>query len=226
MMWLPSCPWPCFMSETNVLLIGFSEIGEYVDSLAFGFFSEILIANGAFWINLSHQLRAEISQFFSYIIHSSPATYFMLVGSYWKKEGGGSAPKKKGGGGGSGPHGPPPWVRPWYRIYDNGDHNLSNMTLYDAFMAIWLMINNHNLPQNQLKQIETSYTRDEINQGDIPGLTRVHDERTDDKSATQTVLEMSSDVKSQYFVHLLEFIYTGELMVQHILFLTIFLFFS
>ena len=49
MMWLPSCPWPCFMSGTNVLLIGFSEIvGEDVDSLAFGFFSEILIANGAF----------------------------------------------------------------------------------------------------------------------------------------------------------------------------------
>ena len=50
MMWLPSCPWPCFMSQTNVLhvLIGFSEIGEDVDSLAFGFFSEILIANGAF----------------------------------------------------------------------------------------------------------------------------------------------------------------------------------
>ena len=38
MMWLPSCPWPCFMSETNVLLIGFSEIGENVDSLALGFF--------------------------------------------------------------------------------------------------------------------------------------------------------------------------------------------
>ena len=36
MMWLPSCPWPCFTSETNVLLIGFSEIGEDVDSLAFG----------------------------------------------------------------------------------------------------------------------------------------------------------------------------------------------
>ena len=48
MMWLPSRPWPCFMSETNVILIGFSEIAEDVDSLAFGFFSEILIANGAF----------------------------------------------------------------------------------------------------------------------------------------------------------------------------------
>ena len=35
MMWLPSCLWPCFTSETNVLLIGFSEIGEDVDSLAF-----------------------------------------------------------------------------------------------------------------------------------------------------------------------------------------------
>ena len=29
-------------------LSGFSEIGENVDSLALGFFSEILIANGAF----------------------------------------------------------------------------------------------------------------------------------------------------------------------------------
>ena len=48
MMRLPSCPWPCFMSETNVLLIGFSDIGEDVDSLAFEFCSEILIANGAF----------------------------------------------------------------------------------------------------------------------------------------------------------------------------------
>ena len=65
-----------------MLLIGFSEIGEDVDSLAFGFFSEILIANGAFCINLSHQLRAEISQIFSNIFHSSPATYFILVGSY------------------------------------------------------------------------------------------------------------------------------------------------
>ena len=106
MMWLPRCPWPCFMSETNVLHIGFSEIGEDVDSLAFGFFSEILIANGAFWINLSHQLRADISQIFSNIFHSSPATYFILVGSYWKK--GGSAPKKRG----SGPHGPPPPLDP------------------------------------------------------------------------------------------------------------------
>ena len=35
MMWLPSCPWPCFMSDTNVLLLGFSEVGENVDSLAF-----------------------------------------------------------------------------------------------------------------------------------------------------------------------------------------------
>ena len=33
-MWLPSCPWPCITSGTNVLLIGFSEIGEDVDSLA------------------------------------------------------------------------------------------------------------------------------------------------------------------------------------------------
>ena len=36
MMWLPSFPGPCFMSENNVLLIGFSEIGEDVDSLACG----------------------------------------------------------------------------------------------------------------------------------------------------------------------------------------------
>ena len=102
MMWLPSCPWPCFMSETNVLLIGFSEIGEDVDSLAFGFFSEILIPNGAFWINLSHQLRAEISQIYSNIFHSSPATYFILVGPIEKR--GGPLQKK----GGSRPHGPPP----------------------------------------------------------------------------------------------------------------------
>ena len=68
------------------------------------FFSEILITNGAFWINLSHQLRAKISQIFSNIFHSSPATYFILVGSYWKK-GGGVRSKKKGG---SGPPGPPP----------------------------------------------------------------------------------------------------------------------
>ena len=58
---------------------------------------EILIATAAFWINLD-QLRAEI---FSYIVYSTPATYFILVivnvmdcffcidadtrrGSYWK----------------------------------------------------------------------------------------------------------------------------------------------
>ena len=71
------------MSETIVLLIRFSEIGEDVDSLiGIWIFSEILIANGAFWINLSHQLRAEISQIFSNIFHSSPATYFILVGFY------------------------------------------------------------------------------------------------------------------------------------------------
>ena len=37
---------------------------------------EICIANGAFWINLDHQLRAEILPIFSNIFHSSPATYF------------------------------------------------------------------------------------------------------------------------------------------------------
>ena len=37
---------------------------------------EICIANGAFWINLDHQLRAEISPSFSNIFHISPATYF------------------------------------------------------------------------------------------------------------------------------------------------------
>ena len=41
-----------------------------------GTFFEILIATGAFWINLDHQLRAEI---FSNIVYSSPATYFILV---------------------------------------------------------------------------------------------------------------------------------------------------
>ena len=37
---------------------------------------EILIATTAFWINLDHQLRAEIC---SYIVYSTPATYFILV---------------------------------------------------------------------------------------------------------------------------------------------------
>ena len=37
---------------------------------------EIFIATGAFWIDLDHQLRAEI---FSNIVYSSPATYFILV---------------------------------------------------------------------------------------------------------------------------------------------------
>ena len=37
---------------------------------------EILIATAAFLINLNHQLRAEI---FSYIVYSTPATYFILV---------------------------------------------------------------------------------------------------------------------------------------------------
>ena len=41
-----------------------------------GKFFEILIATGAFWINLDHQLRAE---FFSNIVYRSPATYFVLV---------------------------------------------------------------------------------------------------------------------------------------------------
>ena len=36
MMWLPSFSWPCFMSEKNVLLIGFSEMCEDVASLARG----------------------------------------------------------------------------------------------------------------------------------------------------------------------------------------------
>ena len=37
---------------------------------------EMCIANGAFWINLDHQLRAEILPIFSNIFHSSHATYF------------------------------------------------------------------------------------------------------------------------------------------------------
>ena len=40
-------------------------------------FLEICIANGAFWINLNYQLRAEISPIVSNIFHSSPATYFI-----------------------------------------------------------------------------------------------------------------------------------------------------
>ena len=79
---------------------------------------EILIANGAFWINLSHPLRAEISQIFSNIFHSSPATYFILVGSYWKK--GGSAPKKKGGGVRA------PWTPPWIRPCRHTSEKLAN----------------------------------------------------------------------------------------------------
>ena len=72
---------------------------------------EVFIANGAFWINLDYQLRADILPIFSYIVYSSPATYFILVivnvmdcfcidadtrrGSNWKK--GGSSPKGGGG---------------------------------------------------------------------------------------------------------------------------------
>ena len=40
---------------------------------------DFFIANGAFWINLDHQLRAECLPIFSYIVYSSPATYFILV---------------------------------------------------------------------------------------------------------------------------------------------------
>ena len=146
MMWLPSCPWPCFMSETNVLIIGFSEIGENVDSLALGFFSEILIANGAFWINLSHQLRAEISQIFSNIFHSSPAIYFILVWSYWKKWG--SAPKK---GGVRTPWTPPPPLDPPLRRQSICSHviTVSYLIIYVGFQllrhyahCIWICVLN------------------------------------------------------------------------------------
>ena len=165
-MWLPSCPWPCFTSERNVLLVGFSEIGEDVDSLArhhikeskdlvsYGLMTnlmrgktnqylkmwlqnrewggggghapriclEVFIANGAFWINLDHQLRAEILPIFINIVYSSPATYFILVivnmmdclcidadtrrGSCWK----GSA-----------------WIRPWI------PHGIQNVLLKSDF---------------------------------------------------------------------------------------------
>ena len=40
---------------------------------------EVFIANGAFWINLDHQLRAEMLPIVSSIVYSSPATYFILV---------------------------------------------------------------------------------------------------------------------------------------------------
>ena len=40
---------------------------------------KVFIANGAFWINLDHQLRTEILPIFSNIVYSSPATYFILV---------------------------------------------------------------------------------------------------------------------------------------------------
>ena len=144
------------MGETDELLIGFSEIGEDVDSLVFGgllivknndlisyglminpmrgkidqylkvwlkklgglgsmsprIFSEILIANAAFWINLKHQIKAEIAPIFYNICHSSPATYFILViynmldcfctdaetrRGPIEGGGGGSAPKRGGG---------------------------------------------------------------------------------------------------------------------------------
>ena len=72
-------------------------------------FVYVIIANGAFWINLDHQLRAEILPIFSNIVNSSAATYFILVirecdGLFLYrrrhkegvplKKGGGSAPKK------------------------------------------------------------------------------------------------------------------------------------
>ena len=83
-MWLPSCPWSCFTNETNVQLIGFSEIGEDVDSGVGGggghalprIFFEVFIANGAFWINLDHQLRAD---FYHFLVILSAANYFILV---------------------------------------------------------------------------------------------------------------------------------------------------
>ena len=75
------------------------------------------IANGALWINLDHQLRAENLPIVSNIVYNSAATYFILVivnvmdcfwidantrGSVLKK--GGPLPKK----GGQDPMQPPP----------------------------------------------------------------------------------------------------------------------
>ena len=78
----------------------------------YGNFCEVFIANGAFWINLDHQLRAESLPIFSDIVYSSPATYFILVISecdglflYRHKDGvllknGGVRSHKRGGGSG------------------------------------------------------------------------------------------------------------------------------
>ena len=83
---------------------------------------EICIANGALWIDLYLQLRAEISPIFSKIFHSSPATYFShSVGLFLYRcrdkgspiiIGGVSAPPPPPKKGGSGPP-PPPYTRPW-----------------------------------------------------------------------------------------------------------------
>ena len=38
----------------------------------------------------------------------------------------------------------------------------------------------------------------------------VYEEKSGDHSYVQTVIELSADVKGNHFVHVLEFLYTGE----------------
>ena len=89
----------CYLSVFQKLVI--------VDSLAFGFFFSNFDCKWCILNQFKPSLRAEISQIFSYIFHSSPATYFILVGPIEKKRGGVRSQKR----GGPDPM-DPPWIRP------------------------------------------------------------------------------------------------------------------
>ena len=59
-------------------------------------------------------------------------------------------------------------------------------------------------------QTEVEFTSERLNEGHVPGICHVIDERSEDKTKLQTVVTISSDITGKSFVHLLEFLYTGK----------------
>ena len=59
-------------------------------------------------------------------------------------------------------------------------------------------------------QQDDQFNREDLNSGLVAGIAKTHDEPTDDKLSTQTIVELDSQVKAQSFVHVLQFLYTGR----------------
>ena len=65
---------------------------------------------------------------------------------------------------------------------------------------------------NQLDALkeDSAYTLEQLNSGQVVGISRVFDELTEMKSKTMTFIELAADISGKTFVHVLNFLYTGK----------------